>query len=191
MTHLPPHLVLLAQKLIEHETHKPEKTEKSRSKSKGPEAAQPPPKRPPASTRGSTSAVSRSPRKNSPSLAKVGNPDLSAIEKLRPYLMTLMSRLGFHALLLRAQALTVNDAPWLAELTIHDDCTFGSTGKRAFKLPTEAVQDGCHLFLAQLLMLMESFIGENLTLQLIREVWPELPLDDLNSGRGEPIEKTN
>ena len=37
---------------------------------------------------------------------------------------------------------------------------------------------------AQLLGLMVAFIGEKLTLHLVREIWPEVPLDDLDLANG-------
>jgi len=36
--------------------------------------------------------------------------------------------------------------------------------------------------LAQLLGLLVTFIGEALTVRLVREVWPKVPLDDLDFG---------
>ena len=44
--------------------------------------------------------------------------------------------------------------------------------------------EGRVVLLAQLLGLMVAFIGENLTLRLVREVWPKAPLDDLDFGNG-------
>jgi hypothetical protein len=37
--------------------------------------------------------------------------------------------------------------------------------------------------------LMAAFIGEILTLLLIREVWPKIPLNDLDFGNGDKYEK--
>ena len=45
--------------------------------------------------------------------------------------------------------------------------------------PKEAVESGV-LLAAQLLGLLVAFIGENLTLRLVREVWPKLPLENWN-----------
>jgi hypothetical protein len=50
--------------------------------------------------------------------------------------------------------------------------------------------EGGVVLLAQLLGLLVAFIGENLTLRLVREVWPKVPLDDLDFGKGEKNEKT-
>ncbi len=46
------------------------------------------------------------------------------------------------------------------------------------------------MLLAQLLGLLFTFIGEALTLQLVLDVWPELVLDDSDSGYGETHEPT-
>jgi hypothetical protein len=40
-----------------------------------------------------------------------------------------------------------------------------------------------------LLTLLVAFIGEALTLRLLREVWPELGLDALGLGKGDENEK--
>ena len=45
------------------------------------------------------------------------------------------------------------------------------------------------VLVAQLLGLLVAFIGETLTLRLVREVWPKLPLNDLDFGRGDKNEK--
>lgn len=84
----------------------------------------------------------------------------AALEKLRPQLTTLTSNLGYEALLQRARALA-GAPPHLDESTL----------------------------LASVLTLLEAFIGEILTLQIIREIWPDVPLEDLESGGGESHEK--
>jgi len=40
--------------------------------------------------------------------------------------------------------------------------------------------EGRVVLLAQLLGLLVAFIGENLTIRLVREVWPKAPLNDLD-----------
>jgi hypothetical protein len=124
--------------------------------------------------------------------AKVDREDLTgdfvALEKLRAPLITLMSNLGFQALLLRARALAVVNAPWLSELTIYADGSIGGRSKKSEKLDPEIVRAGSHLLLAHVLALLEAFIGEVLTLQLVSEVWPKVPLDDLDSDRGANLE---
>jgi hypothetical protein len=43
---------------------------------------------------------------------------------------------------------------------------------------------------AQLLGLLVAFIGEDLTLHLVREVWPKIVVDGLVLANGEKNEKT-
>jgi hypothetical protein len=126
-----------------------------------------------------------------PHSASDSNHDFAAIEKLRPHLVTLMSKLGFHALVLRARALSIPEAPWLSDLVINPDGSIGGLDKAVAGVELEAIIAGRHLLLARLLTLLEAFIGATLTMQLVSEVWPEVPLDDLDSDRGELIEKTN
>jgi hypothetical protein len=45
------------------------------------------------------------------------------------------------------------------------------------------------VLLAQLLGLLNAFIGEVLTLRLLRDVWPKIPLDNLEFGNGDKNEK--
>ena len=54
----------------------------------------------------------------------------------------------------------------------------------------EELSEGEVVLLAQLLGLLVAFIGEKLTLRLVREVWPQVPLDDLDFGKGGKDEKT-
>jgi len=51
--------------------------------------------------------------------------------------------------------------------------------------------EGRIVLLTQLLGLLVAFIGENLTLRLVREVWPNVPLDNLDFGNGGTNEETN
>ena len=45
------------------------------------------------------------------------------------------------------------------------------------------------MLLTQLLGLLTAFIGQNLTLSIVREVWPNAKLDDLDFGKGENNEE--
>jgi hypothetical protein len=47
------------------------------------------------------------------------------------------------------------------------------------------------VMLAQLLGLLVAFIGENLTLHLVRDVWPKVRLDDVEFGTEGTNEKRN
>jgi hypothetical protein len=46
--------------------------------------------------------------------------------------------------------------------------------------------EGSVVLVAQLLALLVAFIGENLTLRMVREVWPKLPqINDLDLRKGD------
>jgi len=110
-------------------------------------------------------------------------------EKLRPRLVTLMGSGGYRALLSRALTLAKDEIPWLAAVRVKADGSL--EGLDEFKAqvdPKEFAEDSVVL-LAQLLGLLEAFIGENLTVRLVREVWPKLSFNDPVSGKGDKNEK--
>lgn len=110
--------------------------------------------------------------------------------KLRPHLATLMGNTGFHALLARALALAQAKSAWLRTVQVKPDGSLEA--EPPFPPPdAAALTEGGDLLVAQLLALLVTFIGENLTLQLIREVWPKLSLNLSNFSEGEKDEKTN
>ena len=112
-----------------------------------------------------------------------------AAEKLRPHLATLMGNLGFRALLSRALALANADVPWLRVLHVKADGSFEGLDELDAQADPDEIFEGCVILLAQLLGLLAAFIGEHLTLRLVREAWPKLSLDDLDFGEGDKIEK--
>jgi hypothetical protein len=57
------------------------------------------------------------------------------------------------------------------------------------QLGLEEFFEGRVVLLAQLLGLLVAFIGENLTLRLVREVWPKVPLKDIELTKGGKSEK--
>jgi hypothetical protein len=110
-------------------------------------------------------------------------------EKLRPQLATLMGSLGFRALLSRALALATAEVPWLRAVRVKADCSFEGLDEFGAQVDPDEVFEGRVVLLAQLLGLLITFIGEDLTLRLVREVWPKLSLNDLNFGKGDNHEK--
>jgi hypothetical protein len=106
-------------------------------------------------------------------------------EKLRPHLTMLMGNVGFSALLSRALVLANAEVPWLRAVHIKVDGSLeGLDGLGAQVNPAE-IFEGRVVLLAQLLGLLVAFIGERLTLSLVREIWPRIPLDDLDFGNGD------
>src|SRR5450759_419446 len=110
-------------------------------------------------------------------------------EKLRPHLAALLGNVGFRALLSRALALANTDVPWLRAVHVKADGSFEGLGELATQVDPDEIFEGCVVLLAQLLGLLVAFIGENLTLRLVREVWPKLSLNNLDFGKGDKNEK--
>jgi hypothetical protein len=135
-----------------------------------------------------TGLIADEARQNKPSEAKTPA-DFNVCEKLRPILTTLMGGAGFCALLSRALELAKAEVPWLGVLHVKADGSLEGTEKLHAQLDPDELFEGRVILLAQLLGLLVAFIGENLTLSLVREVRPKAPLDDLDFGKGENIEK--
>ncbi|HEY5047854.1 MAG TPA: hypothetical protein VII49_07555 [Rhizomicrobium sp.] len=106
-------------------------------------------------------------------------------EKMRPHLATLMGNAGFHALLSRALVLGAAQAPWLGAIRVNADGFFEGLDEQGAPVVPEKMVEGGGLVLAQLLGLLAAFIGETLTLRLVREIWPKVPLDDPGFGNGD------
>ena len=101
-------------------------------------------------------------------------------EKLRPHLATLMGNTGFRALLSRALALAHPEAAWLRAVQVRADGSLEGLDEIDAQVDPDEIFEGCVVLLAELLGLLVAFIGENLTFQLVRDVWPKLSLDDLD-----------
>ena len=106
------------------------------------------------------------------------------IDKLRPQLATLMGNIGFCALLSRTLALANTEAPWLRAVHVNADGSFEGLDDLGSQVNPDEIFEGCVALLAQLLGLLVAFIGEDLTLWLVREVWPKLPLN-FDFGKGD------
>ncbi|MBC7980642.1 MAG: hypothetical protein H7Y36_08790 [Armatimonadetes bacterium] len=95
-------------------------------------------------------------------------------EKLRPRLTTLMGKFGFHALLSRALALAGKEVPWLRAFQVNAEGSLESLDKLEGSVHPDEIFEGRVVLIAQLLGLLEAFVGEKLTLNLLREEWPSL-----------------
>jgi len=115
--------------------------------------------------------------------------DLPVFEKLRPHLTRLMGNGGFRALLSRALALAGAEVPWLRAIQVKSDGALDGLEEIQSQLSLDAMFAGRVALLAQLLGLLDAFIGENLTVRLVLEVWPQAPLYDLDLVKGEKNEE--
>ena len=109
--------------------------------------------------------------------------------KLRSHLTTLMGSGGFQALFSRALALAVAEVSWLRAARVAADGSLQGMEELRARLDPNEFFKGSVVLLAQLFGLLVAFIGENLTLRLVHEVWPKIPLNDLESGDGGENEK--
>lgn len=110
-------------------------------------------------------------------------------EKLRPHLATLMGKAGFCALLSRALTLAAAEAPALLAVRVRADGSLGGLDHSESAVEMPDVAEDAVVVLAQLLGLLEAFIGQNLTLRMLRDVWPKLTLTDLNFSKDDQNEK--
>lgn len=111
-------------------------------------------------------------------------------EKLRPPLATLMGSAGFRALLARALAMSAADIPWLRTVSVLPNGTLAGLETSVEKITPHDIAEGRAALVTNLLTLLDTFIGENLTVRLVSEVWPKLRLPDSNTGPGDKNEKT-
>jgi hypothetical protein len=105
-------------------------------------------------------------------------------EKLSPLLTTLLGNVGFSALLSRALALARSEVAWLRALRVGPGGSLeGFAEPPAHVSPDETVR-GAVALAAQLLQLLATFIGEDLTLRFVREVWPKLATGNPDFAKG-------
>jgi hypothetical protein len=102
-------------------------------------------------------------------------------EKLRRRLITLAGTTGFRTLLARALTLAEANVPGLGAIQVKPDGFLESLSE--FSDDGEAAEAGVVL-IAQLLGLLELFIGETLVLRLVLDVWPDLPVDGSSTTKG-------
>lgn len=96
-----------------------------------------------------------------------------------------MGNVGVSALQSRALALANRQFPWLRAVHIKADGGFGGLDAVDAQVDPREFFEGCVVLFAHLLGLLEAFIGVDLTLRLVGEAWPELPLNDLDFATGE------
>ena len=100
-------------------------------------------------------------------------------DRLSPQLATLMGNAGFRGLLSRALALANEEVRWLRAVHVKSDGSLTGLQELQAQLAPEQFFEGRTVLLAQLLGLLVAFIGANLTVRLLSELWPKLSLDDL------------
>ena len=118
------------------------------------------------------------------SSGKNNSTDFHDSDQLRPPLSTLMGNGGFRAILSRALALANAEVPWLRAVHVKADGSLEGLEELHAQLDPDEFVEGRIELLAQLLGLLVAFIGEDLTLRLVRDIWSKVSLDDLDFGSG-------
>jgi hypothetical protein len=103
--------------------------------------------------------------------------------KLRLALITLAGLAGFRSLLSRALTLARADAPDLSAVEVAADGSLKGLDELASQAQEET-QEGGVVLLTQLIGLLLTFIGNDLTLRLVQDVWPEASFDGMSGKEG-------
>ena len=117
-------------------------------------------------------------------------PAFEVCEKLRAHLGTFMGSKGFCELLSCALPRARAEIPWLGAVHVKADGALEGVEELHAKHKPDELFEGGVVLVAQLFGLLAAFIGEDLTLRFVREVWPDVPLDNLDFGERAKDEKT-
>jgi hypothetical protein len=117
-------------------------------------------------------------------------PTFAVAARLRPQLVMLMGTAGYRALVSRALVLAAEEVKWLNHVRVNNDGALEGMEEVAARLSPDEAAKGRVSQLAHLLELLVSFIGEALTVSLVREVYPKLSDNDFNFAREGENEKT-
>jgi hypothetical protein len=122
----------------------------------------------------------------------VGSATLSVYAKLRQRLGELAGSAGFQALASRALALARSEEPSLGAVQVGTDGNLEgmSAIEPSIKVEQDRVHEGGVVLISRLLGLLLIFLGEALTMNMIRDVWPDAALDDRSSENGRKREHT-
>ena len=116
-------------------------------------------------------------------------PTLRVYEKLRQSLGEFVGVAGFYSLASRALALAKPEAPSLNTAQVSGDGALQGLGEieTQIDINKDPAGEGGIILIARLLGLLRIFLGEALTLSLLRNAWPGEALDDhtLAHGRSE------
>ena len=108
--------------------------------------------------------------------AKSSNVAARVCEKLRVPLAKLAGQAGYHSLISRALAIAKADSPALGPLEVGLDGSLVG-----YEEIGENDAEAGAAVLVHLLHLLVTFIGEPLTLGLVRDAWPGASLETMNS----------
>ena len=116
----------------------------------------------------------------------MGAPTLRVYEKLRQCLGEFVGVAGFQSLVSRALTLARPEAPSLSAVRVTPDGYLQGLGEveTQIDMDKDRAGEGEIILIARLLGLLRIFLGEALTLSLLRNAWPGAAFDDRNAGNG-------
>jgi hypothetical protein len=114
------------------------------------------------------------------------SPTVRVYEKLRQSLGEFVGVAGFYSLASRALTLARPEAPNLSAARVATDGSLQGLSEfgTKFDIDTNQAGDGEIILIARLLGLLRVFLGEALTLRLLRDAWPGEDFDDCSSAHG-------
>ncbi len=114
------------------------------------------------------------------------SPTLRVYEKLRQSLVEFVGVAGFQSLASRALTLAAPESPSLREARVTADGSLQGLGEieTQIDIDKDRAGEGGIILIARLLGLLRVFLGEALTLSLLRNAWPGEAFDDGNAGNG-------
>ena len=116
----------------------------------------------------------------------IESPTLRVYEKLRQSLGTSVGVAGFYSLASRALVLARPEVPSLHGMHVSEDGALHGLGEIETEIDrkNDRAGEGGIILIARLLGLLRLFLGEALTLSLLRNAWPCEVFDDRDSGNG-------
>jgi len=116
----------------------------------------------------------------------LGLPAIRVYEKLRQSLGEFVGVAGFQSLASRALTLSRPEVPSLSAARVAADGSLEGLGdiQTQFDTGADSATDGEIILIARLLGLLRLFLGEALTLSLLRNAWPGEVFEDRNSEHG-------
>ena len=113
-------------------------------------------------------------------------PAIRVYEKLRLSLGEFVGVTGFQSLASRALALARPEAPSLRTVRVAEDGSIRGLGEieTQFEMEKDQAGEGGTILISRLLGLLRIFLGEALTLSLLRNAWPGEVFEDRNSAHG-------
>ena len=116
----------------------------------------------------------------------IESPTLRVYEKLRQSLVEFVGVAGFQSLASRALTLATPEAPSLGAARVSSDGSLQGLGEieTQIDMDKDRAGEGGIILIARLLGLLRIFLGEALTLRLLRNAWPGEAFEDHNSTHG-------